>query len=115
MKITNCPRCGGPVRSESIGWKCVSCRGFIDMQGKYHEHIDRPFMPPMTFADKIRSMSDEELTDAIYKLIYAADPARWFCKGTKECVEIMDNDGEIPDEMCRKCLLKKLQQPAEEV
>lgn len=67
-----------------------------------------------TYADRIRSMSDEELTDAIYKLLYAEDPARWFCKGTKECEEIMDNDEDIPDEMCRQCLLKKLQQPAEE-
>ena len=69
---------------------------------------------PKTFADKIRAMSDEELTDAIYKLLYARDPGKWFYKGTKECEEIMDNDGEIPDEMCRQCLLKKLQQPVEE-
>lgn len=114
MNLASCRRCGGPVRAESLGWRCLACSGFIDMQGKYHEHIDRPFMPPMTFADKIRAMSDEELTDAIYKLLYAEDPGKWFCKGTKECEEIMNNDEDIPDEMWQ-CLLKKLQQPAEEV
>ena len=69
---------------------------------------------PMTFADKIRNMSDEELTAAIYQLIYAKDPAMWFCKGKKECGDLMDNNQDIPDEMCLECLLKKLQQPAEE-
>lgn len=69
---------------------------------------------PITTADRIRAMSDEELTDAIYRLIHANDPALWFCKGTKECGELMDNDEEIPEEMCQKCLLEKLQQPAEE-
>ena len=67
-----------------------------------------------TNADSIRAMSDEELTDAIYRLIHANDPALWFCKGTKECGELMDNDEEIPEEMCRKCLLERLQQPAKE-
>ena len=114
MNITACPNCGGLVRSESIGWKCESCRGFIDMQGNFHEHIDRPFMPPPTYADRIRSMSDEELTAAIYQLIYAKDPALWFCKGSKECGELIDNNQDIPAEMCKKCLLKKLRQPAEE-
>lgn len=68
-----------------------------------------------TMCDKIRSMSDEELTAAIYQLIYAtADPALWFCKGKKECGDLMDADKEIPEEMCRKCLLEKLRQPVED-
>ena len=33
MNITSCPNCGGRVRSESIGWKCEKCGGFIDMRG----------------------------------------------------------------------------------
>lgn len=67
-----------------------------------------------SFADQIRAMSDEELCDAIFRLIYAFDPATWFCKGKKECEELMDADKEIPDEMCKACLLAKLRQPAEE-
>lgn len=67
-----------------------------------------------TYADRIRAMNDEELTDAIYQLIYAMDPATWFCKGKKECGELLDADKEIPNEMCKNCLLEKLRQPAEE-
>lgn len=62
MEITQCLQCGGKVRSESIGWKCESCQGFIDMQGGFHPHQEEPFMPPMTNADRIRAMSDEELS-----------------------------------------------------
>ena len=63
MNITSCPRCGGRVRSISIGWKCERCQGFIDMRGEFHQHKEEPFMPPMTNADRIRAMSDEELAE----------------------------------------------------
>ena len=69
---------------------------------------------PMTNADRIRAMSDEELTSAIYQLINATDPALWFCKGSKECGDLMDANEDIPDEMCKACLLAKLREPAEE-
>ena len=61
MNITVCPHCGGRVNSVNIGWKCESCRGFIDMQGQFHAHKEDPFMPPLTNADCIRRMSDKEL------------------------------------------------------
>lgn len=107
-----CPECNGNGRitlarmyNDYCGIGCKQCdhcggKGFLEV--------------PMTNAERIRAMSDEELTDAIYRLIHANDPAIWFCKETKECWELMDNDEEIPEEMCRKCLLEKLQQPAEE-
>lgn len=49
MKIMYCPQCGGKVRSESIGWTCESCQGFIDMQGGFHPHKEESFVPPMTY------------------------------------------------------------------
>jgi hypothetical protein len=61
VKHKQCPACGGRLRDESLGWKCERCRGFIDMRGVFHEHVERPFMPPMTNADHIRAMSDEDL------------------------------------------------------
>ena len=61
MNILNCPNCGGRMRSETIGWKCEICKGFVDMRGRFHEHKEEPFMPPLTNADRIRRMSDEEL------------------------------------------------------
>ena len=46
MNITNCPRCGSRVISESHGWICDKCNGFIAMDGVYHERVQRPFIPP---------------------------------------------------------------------
>ena len=67
MNITSCPQCGGRVRSVSIGWKCEGCNGFIDMSGQFHEHKDKPFMPPMTNAERIRAMSDERMAITLVK------------------------------------------------
>ena len=111
MSITSCPRCGGRVRSVSIGWKCESCQGFIDMRGEFHQNKEEPFMPPMTNAYRIRSMSDEELAVFLDDL-------------TCLCVDCNDHDGvnencPIYKQGCgRYCepkdLMDWLQQPAEE-
>lgn len=77
-------------------------------------YIPTELPPTQSFADQIRAMSDEELCDAIFQLIYAMDPATWFCKGKKECGDLMNADKEIPDAMCKACLLAKLRQPAVE-
>jgi hypothetical protein len=62
MKQTVCPNCGGSLRTESHGWICNKCKGFISLQdGKFYEYVEKPFMPPMTNADRIRAMTDEEL------------------------------------------------------
>ena len=76
MNITNCPQCGGRVRAVSIGWKCESCQGFIDMRGEFHQHKEEPFMPPTTNADRIRSMSDEALLEFLKKTVTNA----YMCK-----------------------------------
>ena len=76
MNYTYCPHCGGRLRSESLGWICEKCRGFIDMQGNFHEHVEKPFMPPMTNADKIRAMNDYELSaflSQVRAMVYRAD------------------------------------------
>lgn len=65
MELRKCPVCGGKLRSEALGWICYDCQGFIDMQGVFHEHIEKQFMPPQTNADRIRAMSDEELAEFI--------------------------------------------------
>ena len=66
----------------------------------------------LTIADKIRAMSDEELCDAFFQLIYAVDAATWFCKCSEECGKMLDAEEEIPDEKCKACLLAKLREPA---
>lgn len=101
MNITICPHCGGHVRSISIGWKCENCQGFIDMRGQFHEHKEEPFMPPMTNADHIRAMSDEEL-------------ARWICSiMTAECCDQRCPARDICN-LGDNGLAKWMKQPAEE-
>lgn len=70
MNITTCPNCGGRCKAISIGWKCESCNGVIDMRGQFHAHKEEPFMPPMTNADRLSAMSDEEKAKELTMLFY---------------------------------------------
>lgn len=97
MKHFNCPNCGGEVISESIGWRCKRCNGFIDMNGNFHEYIKKPFMPLITNADRMRSMTDEELAE------FLCDPIWERC-----CIS---RDDEEMD--CKDCILEWLKQPYE--
>ena len=63
---------------------------------------------PMTNADRIRAMSDEELA----QLIYNADGLGW-CSDRPECAELLEMPGGIPEEKCLGCLMAWLRQPAE--
>lgn len=62
-----CPKCGGKMISESLGMKCLNCRGILNAKGEFHEYVERPFMPPMRRIDKIRTMSIDELVDWAFK------------------------------------------------
>ena len=112
MNITSCPRCGGRVRSVSIGWKCESCQGFIDMRGEFHQHKEEPFMLLITNADRIRAMSDEELA----AVLCTADFCN-YCDYEREdgtCLYIETSpDGRLFDG-CVSAALKYLKQLAEE-
>ena len=113
MNITTCPYCGGRVISISIGWKCESCQGFIDMRGQFHEHKEEPFMPPLTNADIIRRMSDEELARKINRLM-EGELVLPYCRELPACDDDLERDQLIPLERCEACVLHWLQQPAEE-
>ena len=97
MKIIYCPECGEKMRDESIGWRCPKCKGFVSFtDGKFYPHIERPFVPPISNADRIRAMSDEELAEYLCGLTYCCEcEHRGTCNG---------EDG----------YLKWLKQPAEE-
>lgn len=86
MELRKCPVCGGKLRSEALGWICCDCQGFIDMQGVFHEHKEKPFMPPMTNADRIRAWNDHEMAETIANFVseidngdvrYSDDPNDW--------------------------------------
>lgn len=108
MNITQCPQCGGKVKSESIGWTCESCQGFIDIQGEFHPHREETFMPPMTNADCIRSMSNEQLAKLFYSVY------------KRSCIDFVNQSGIKAEikfknrEASEAAFLKYLQSPAEE-
>ncbi len=107
MNIQNCPRCGGSVRSETIGWKCERCLGFIDMQGGFHEHIERSFLPPKTNADRIRAMSDEELAEFLEKV--HDFPCEACCDNMERCLR-----NNAPEPVCKRHYLDWLLKPAKD-
>ena len=63
-----------------------------------------------TIGDRIRAVSDEEMAEFI--LANDLDEEIHFCKSTPECNAILDSGGTITDEMCRKCCIDWLRQPA---
>lgn len=60
----------------------------------------------MTRADKIRSMTDEEMA----RIIESGQDGGMFCRNNKECLEMADQDIEIPMEMCVACALRWLRE-----
>ena len=67
----------------------------------------------MTQADRIRSFSDEELAELLYSIQNLEDKVK-FCKNKIECDNILDSGKEIPDNMCKQCLVDWLQSEVEE-
>lgn len=60
MDVLICPKCGRNLYSESRGFKCNGCKGFMGMDGVFYEYIDRPFLPPKTNLENMQSMSAED-------------------------------------------------------
>ena len=64
---------------------------------------------PETRGEQLRAMSDEQLAVALYE---NADCV--WCGNLAECGSVIDAGEEIPVDKCVACVLKWLQQPAEE-
>lgn len=100
-----CQKCSHELEAWSIGWYCANCGCFEDMNGNIHDHKKEPFMLPKTNADKIRSMTDEELADFIQRVQIGdfsnLDYGKTFC-------DMCDRQYE-----CDDCLKYWLKQPAE--
>ena len=63
-----CPKCGAALKDCALGWRCPICRTFVDMKGGVHLHKEKPFMPPKTHGDQVRTMTDEQLADLFVTL-----------------------------------------------
>ena len=66
----------------------------------------------ITHADKIRAMSDGELAELLYSFQNLEDKVK-FCKNKDVCTNILDGGKEIPDNMCKECLVEWLQSEVE--
>lgn len=66
-----------------------------------------------TTADKIRSMTDEELVNFLWRFTDSdIEDVLPFCKHTVACGEQLDSS-DITDDMCKRCLLDRLRQPCD--
>ena len=59
--IKYCLACGCKMNSKTNGWECPNCNCYQDTNGNFHSSIFENRSLNMTNADKIRSMTDEEL------------------------------------------------------
>ena len=106
-KAIPCPDCEGQGYinggSEFATWSriCDRCKG------------TGTIMVPKTRADRIRSMTDEELAVYIQSLMNEGDTG-FHCQQKKECSDLLECDECPPEEWCTKCMIAWLQQPIEE-
>ena len=111
--------------------KCKNCNNLYNLSddndvivGKWcpkvndspHVEIEREceYYKRMTQADRVRSMSDEELAELLYSIQNLEDKVK-FCKNKIECDNILDSGKEILDNMCKQCLVDWLQSEVEEI
>ena len=99
--------------------KCINCNN----AGKCLDHKEQPSLigctsgipqrKKQTNADRIHSMNIEETAELLYSFHNLEYKVK-FCKNKTECDEILDSGKEIPDDMCKKCLVEWLQSEVEE-
>lgn len=82
--------------------KCSGCR-YFDFTGGYNKTT--------TNADRIRSMSDEELAENLYWFCDLEERIG-YCKNMPECEKLLETEDGVPEKKCIGCLLEWLKQPA---
>ena len=107
--------------------ECAYLRKCIDKATKegYEHNVDfdpkdgcpgfgfKPNTATDTNADRIRSMTDEELANHLY-LFHGLEERIKFCQNLPECEALLNTEDGLPEEKCVGCLLAWLKQPAEE-
>lgn len=102
-----CPICGNGnymrhLSGKGVGlldMKCINCNSYFNFEELYKHRIEEAFKTKtMTNADRIRSMSDEEL-------------AEFLCLPQKVCP--VDNCEECLEDSCQKCIYEWLRKEAE--
>ena len=98
-----------------MDWKNTKCGNCVIQRraALCNACMDYCYHVPMSNADRIRSMSDEELAELLYSIQDLEDKVK-FCKNKIECDNILDSGKDIPDNMCKQCLVNWLQSEVEE-
>ena len=68
---------------------------------------------PMTHADRIRTMTDQELARIMVQLS-DLDVRIPYCQELPECEALLETDDGIPAEKCEQCMLAWLKKPEED-
>lgn len=97
--------------------KCETCKwknaegGWAVCDCCIHDPVLKDRFEPLTNANHILAMTDEELVDFLWQFnTDSFENVMPFCKNTEECGEKLDS-ADISTEMCKRCLLDKLRQP----
>lgn len=92
---------------------CVRCKNFAPCESATG-FCDRFEPTYQTNADRIRSMSDEELAEAIAAIGLDKLEKIPFCNSNDLCTDILDDGKLIPESLCKQCLINWLQSEVEE-
>lgn len=91
----------------SVGRWCVEKSDSPDIEC---ERICDKYVP-MTNADRIRNMADEELAEFLYRFNDIDEEVK-FCINKKVCNDWLEKEDTIPDGWCKECLVKWLKSEA---
>ena len=78
-----------------------------------HRFNEKVLRQPVTNADMLRAMEDQELVKLLFRLDNS-DEVLHYCQAKQECMDIIDHEQNVPDSWCKKCLLKWLKAPADQ-
>ena len=97
------------IRDRIVGALSVSMMP-MEMEAECVAFLDRCLRNQKTRADRIRQMDDVALTEELYRFGDAP-----FCRNSKACAELLDQDKEIPEGKCLDCVLQYIQEVPDDV
>jgi hypothetical protein len=103
-KCKNCKRLDNIMNNgKSVGKWCTAKSDSPDIERERScEHYE-----PMSNADRIRSLTDQQLADEMLKFTDVCEQIN-FCHNDQMCNDTLDRGELIEKEMCKKCLMNWL-------
>lgn len=107
-KCKNCTKC---LMGEAVFIHGARVYPFCGVDGEEVENLDEDKecidFECMTNADRIRSMTDDELANFLYRFNDIDEKVK-FCTNKKVCIDLLDKGDTLHDEWCKDCLLEWL-------